>query len=242
MKTSSLSSLSAIGLAVCFCGLSAAQAQPPVSDDAARAIQGRREAQRRLMLARMPIPEAARLHGGDYVVEQTVFEELVARNLVSLAADSELVVVGRVAGGVSFLSPDERMISTTYQVQVVEAPKDAFVNFGSATGQVISVIMPGGKITVGDGITAEMRYRNRKPLAVGDTCAFFLQRVEKAWPASQMSDRTRSAYVPRLGSQGVFRLTADGVKPEGSSVSPLFIAFATTPNTEFVGRVRAAAK
>ena len=134
------------------------------------------------------------------------------------------------------------MISTISQVQVDEAPKDALVNFGSAAGQVISVIMPGGKITVGDGITAEMRYRNKKPLAVGDRCVFFLQRVEKAWPASPISDRVRAAYVPRLGSQGVFRLTADGVKPEGSRVSPLFIAFANTPNTEFVGRVRAAVK
>jgi hypothetical protein len=166
----------------------------------------------------------------------------VARNLASLAAESELVVVGSVAGGVSFLSPDERMISTAYQVKVVEAPKGAFVNFGSVTGQVITVILPGGKFALGDGVTAELRVKSQTRLAAGDTCVFFLEPVEKAWPPSLITDRARSGYVPRLGAQGVFRLTPEGVKPEGSQGSPLYIAFANTPSSEFVGRVRAAVR
>ena len=49
--------------------------------------------QRSERTARSVSDEAARLHGGDYVVEQTIFEELVPRNLASLVHDSELVVV-----------------------------------------------------------------------------------------------------------------------------------------------------
>lgn len=224
---------------LCLLTLPNVYAQPPVSEDAARAIRQKREAQRRMLLARMPIPDAARLAGGDYVVEQTIFEELVPRNLASLASESDIVVVGRVAGSVAFLSADERMISTAYQVRVEEAPKDALINFGSATGQLVTVIMPGGKVEIGNGITAEVRLRGKPGLNAGDTCVFFLQRVEKAWPASMISARTRAAYVPRLGAQGVFQLTADGVKPHGQQ-SPLVLAFAHTPNGDFLSRVRAA--
>jgi hypothetical protein len=196
-----------------------------------------------MQLARMRIPDAAQYVKGEYILELAPSDELVAKNLVSLSKDSGLIVVARLREGESFLTKDGMSISTAYQADVSDVIKGqsnpaTVKNVTLKNPWTIKIILPGGKIQLGSGKSAEVRIRDRKPVAKGETYVFFLQHVEQVWPASLIDHSVTSGYVPRLGWQGIFQLTGRGVKPRGREISPVPKEYANTPNKEFIQLIR----
>jgi hypothetical protein len=185
----------------------------------------------------IPIPDAALGVSGDYVRELAPAEEFVARNLETLAKYSDLIVVAKVQDAKSYLSKDKLSIATIYQAGVQDYLKQpASISSASWT---IDVVLPGGKVVLPSGRSAEFRIKDRQPLTSGAEYLFFLQRANEADHALPAESSAGARYVPRLGVQGVFQITDAGLmKPGGEDISPELRKYDAMPRIEFVRKIQ----
>lgn len=185
----------------------------------------------------MPIPDAALRVSGDYVRELAPAEEFVARNLETLAKYSDLIVVAKIRDAKSYLSKDNLSIATVYQADVRDYLKHpASISSASWT---IDIVLPGGKVILPSGRSAEFRIKDRQSLISGAEYLFFLQRANEADHALPAQSSAAARYVPRLGVQGIFQITDAGlVKPGGEDINPELKKYNETPRVEFVRKVQ----
>lgn len=182
------------------------QGQPPT----------RIEQQRKAELAKLPLPEAARLAGGVYTRELTTHRWAVASSLEVLAAASELVVVGEVLNQAPVLSADRSYLLTVFTLRALEVVKGKV-----APGSIIRATIPGGRMVFDDGAVAETRVPGLEPPSAGVRCVLFLERIEKTTPAEALPASAGGSYVPVLGPQGIFHLTSSGLRAQGRDTDPL---------------------
>jgi hypothetical protein len=134
----------------------------------------------------------------------------MAPSLRALGQVSQLVIVAEPFTGRPILSQDQSYISTIWTVRIVETIKGS-----DRAGSLVRIIVPGGRMTFADGSTAEIRTPGLDPLVPGGRVVFFLEAIESFMPKDLITAETRGSYVPKLGPQGVIRLGADGVHPQG---------------------------
>lgn len=198
-------------------------------------------AQNVIDLGPTPIPDAARHFNGNYVMELSPADEFVARSLRGLVKDTGLIVIARLLQATPHLSKDKLTIATVYQAKVLEFIKGP-KQFPSKPW-LINIIVPGGKIQLPDGRSAEVRIREQKPLATGAKYVFFLQDANEADPALPAEPAPGAKYVPRLGAQGVFEVSElDVMKPRGDEISPALREFRDIPSRQFVSKIQDALK
>ena len=119
-------------------------------------------------------------------------------SLEGLVHSSNAVFVGTVQDSRSELEQHGRYIHTRYSVEIEQILKGSL-----QPGQVVSFLLPGGKVTFDDGTVAEVRKEGEPPLLKDHRYALFTL------------DSTEEAGLRPVGAdEGVFELISDG------SVSP----------------------
>lgn len=183
-----------------------------------------------------PIPDAALRVTGDYLRELAPAEEFIA-SLQTLAKYSDLIVVAKVQAATSYLSKDHLSIATIYQAGIRDYLKQP--SSTSSAPLAIDVVLPGGKVILPSGRSAEFRIKDRQPLISGAEYLFFLQRADEADHALPAHSSAAVRYVPRLGVQGIFQITDAGfVKPGGEDINPELRQYDQTPRIEFVKKIQ----
>lgn len=130
--------------------------------------------------------------------------------LKSLARDSDLIVVGTPIENVCDLSNDGKAIRTYYKVRV----EDSFRG-GHKSGELITVVLPGGMYTWPDGATVKISTPRFKRMVNGNRYLLYLA-------GRQNKKRDAPDYFATGGSQGLFELKNDGsVQPHAYSEHPL---------------------
>jgi len=105
---------------------------------------------------------------------------------------SSVVIVGDAQTNACRLSADGKSISINYEVEVREALKGNY-----KAGDVITVSLPGGRVSFEDGTTAEVRTSWFKKMENGKSYVLFL------------SAGTQGGFVATGGAQGVYGLSED---------------------------------
>lgn len=117
-----------------------------------------------------------------------------ASSLQDLVHGSREVFVGTVRDGRSELEHHGRYIRTRYSVEVEQILKGSLL-----PGQVVSFLLPGGKVTFDDGTVAEVRKEKEPPLLKDHRYVLFtLDSAEEAGLRSAWAD------------EGVFELLSNG--------------------------------
>jgi hypothetical protein len=128
-------------------------------------------------------------------------------------------------------------IATVYQADVLEFIKGP--DPLPSKPWLIDIVVPGGKVQLPDGRSAEVRIREQKPLVTGEKYVIFLQRANDSDSALPALATLGAKYVPRLGAQGVFEVNGlDAVKPLGDEISPALRKFRDVPSREFVRNIK----
>jgi hypothetical protein len=165
---------------------------------------------------------------GNYVTGGDADAGVYARDLLHLAEDSDVIVLGKVIAKSRARLLLPRAIMTDYTVEIVEWFHGPLVN-----GQQVVVTMPGGFVRFANGTTAEWREGRNRFFAINDEFVLYL---------GQISLNNSTFYVPNLGTQGVFGFGADGkVMPHAPTVYPLYKAHANMERVSFLNAVRATA-
>lgn len=112
-----------------------------------------------------------------------------------LAAQSRVVAIGEPLENVSRTSPDGYHATTNYSVRLIEVLKGNLL-----PGTTISVIMPGGWVTEGDGVILDARAIRVRKMVNGKRYVLFLKN----------SAGQGNFFTPIRGSQGLFELPGIG--------------------------------
>jgi hypothetical protein len=208
------------------------------STEAREARLAREAARARLELARSStLPEAARASGGTYRVEQDWNSWQIASGLQSLFESSDVVIVGKLEGSQSNLSPDQRAVSTMLSLRASEVLKgDVRLN------QALLVWTPGGSVTLADGTVVEVRIKDWEPLTTGQRCVLFLSAMEPSAQAAVVGSVPGMVLAPTLGRQGVFVIAGDRVSVRGRSVDIVQQQYSQSDVGKFMRELRALKK
>lgn len=144
--------------------------------------------------------EAARLKG--HYVGRVNASQWLKYDLETLTKNSMGVIVGTPVAADSQLSPSGYLITTTYQMKVQQTLKGSL-----PLGDIINVVLPGGKVVFEDGTSAELKTPDLEQMENSKTYVLFL-RQQKDVPGG---------FSLTGGGQGLFELPKDktGVKPHG---------------------------
>jgi hypothetical protein len=199
-----------------------AQAQPQQrgrADDDSRVVEALRHGGLR----------AAAAVRGSYVQVLSGSLDNEPSQMTSLTNDSELVVVGQVLNHRFWLDAPGRTVLTNYEVSVERVFKGT-----APLGGLITVTMPGGRVSFPDGTWAETRVGGAPPLVNGNRCLFFLAPTRYKLTSAQRAEAhdggRRSAnsagrggvnYSPVRSVFGYYPLRPDGVWPVSRLKSPL---------------------
>jgi hypothetical protein len=127
---------------------------------------------------------------GNYVEMKPPKKAKGFANLAELAAASTVVAVGVPQGNTCKVSPDGRSATIDYNVQVEYLYKGKFKQ-----GDIITVRVPGGRVSFDDGTTAEVRTPWFKKMQAGQAYALFLT-----------PDIDSQAFVTTGEAQGLFEI------------------------------------
>jgi hypothetical protein len=149
--------------------------------------------------------------------------------LEMIIKNSELVVVGTPLTNVCKVDSEGDGITTDYQVSVNEAIKGDV-----ASGNLITVSIPGGRVEFPDGTSAEIRVQDFRKMENGKTYVLFLRHGQ---PGSEK-------FITTGAAQGLFEVPNDGsgVKPHGSPIHSLCKENQDKPVAAFLQELRAFAK
>jgi len=136
-----------------------------------------------------PLKERAR-QAGHYVSIGHPTGAATFRNLVGLAQGSSAVVIGIPQDNACNLSADGKSITIDYRVRVEYVYKGALKE-----GNIITVSVPGGRVSFADGSTAEIKTPWFKKMQAGQAYALFLT------PGAN-----QGSYVTTGQAQGVFEI------------------------------------
>ena len=136
-----------------------------------------------------PLKEKAR-EAGSYVKDRAPKKIGAFSDLAGLTRDSSAVVVGVPGDNVSVLSADGKGITIDYKVSVQYVYKSDLNE-----GDVITVSVPGGRVSFDDGSTAEVRTPWFKKMMTGKTYVLFLSPTERP-----------GVFVTTGEAQGVFEI------------------------------------
>jgi hypothetical protein len=169
--------------------------------------------------------ELAKLKGGRFVTTEASLDGFIDfPDLKSIARASKIVVVGTARENVSKLSQHGRSISTVYEFQVEDSVKGKY-----HVGDVLSVALPGGRVTFEDGTVAQVNVAGLRKLLNGNRYLLFLV------PRPEEND----LYVLTGGSRGLFELQPDGsVEPGALRGRHALSVFSGSKEREFVATVR----
>jgi hypothetical protein len=85
-------------------------------------------------------------------------------------------------------------------------------------GGLVKVVIPGGKITFPDGASAETTTAHLEPLKPGSRYVLFLAPIDRSGQSADIAAEERGGYILKLGSQGIFELSPNGVKAHGREI------------------------
>jgi hypothetical protein len=147
--------------------------------------------------------DAALANGGHFEMQEIPrVHGIGARDLDTLGAASDLVVVGVPTQATVQVAPDGRMISTYYEVAILDALK------GLPSGLVL-VKVPGGSVTCSDGSVIEVVTPDFE-IRTGRKYAFFLQPA-RTGIGTNPADHERDVHVLTWSSQGSFDVSSGRV-------------------------------
>jgi hypothetical protein len=153
------------------------------------------------------VHEAAKISGGNFFLSDPFVPGFQSfTTLESLAASSDIAVIGIPVSSECRLSDNGRLIVTAYKFRIQDAVQ----------GQVqpedtITVNLPGGKFAFDDGVTAEIEVPNFRRMSSGHRYLIYL------WASSS----EKGVYSPTGGPNGMFELKADGkILPHGIPLGP----------------------
>lgn len=157
--------------------------------------------------AGLTLHERAKGAGGRVAVLLEPERQSFAHDLEKLVRRSAAVVVGRPLSNRGTLSADGKSVTQDYRVKVQGVIK------GNVTGgSTITISLPGGGYRFGDGALVSVRAKDYRQAENGKVYVFFL-------------DAKESGYKLAGGTQGLFRLAADGkIEPASSSPADLLAA------------------
>jgi len=147
-------------------------------------------------------------------------------DLVALARESEIIVTGSVESEINqLLPPKEKLVVTDSTVRVEEVLKGKMER-----SQTILVRGPGGRVDFDDGTFADVRMPDfwRNP-QLGKSYVFFLDKRGLAY------------FVLHGGPQGLFEITAKGIKPQVRSTDRLMNTYDGKDIPAFLQEIRQAA-
>lgn len=158
-------------------------------------------------LRRGGLREAAKIKG-HYVAEFDPHWDFGLIDVEMLAKNSAAVVLGvptKIIGG--RLTSSGQRIVTDYEFKVKEVFKGSV-----SKGDAVTVSLPGGSVTFGDGTTAELKPREFEPMKLGVTYTLFLSE----------SDNNSGVYDLSGGPQGLVEIVDDTkVKSHGRPTDPI---------------------
>lgn len=217
-----------VALFVAFSSVGSVQAQalrePSTPDEVQRA---------RRALEERGVRGAAALYG-KYVQEEPVAPQGVAANVRVLAAQSDVVVAGRVLTAVSTVTADGKGICTEYRVAIERLFKGPN---GLVKGTILDVSLPGGDVTFSDGSSAKGVTRDLRQMESDKTYLLFLTQTREGAPeAVAAAIGPFGRYRLTMGGQGAYELntpSANGaVMPLGNSETPVAYELYTLKTSE----------
>jgi hypothetical protein len=141
------------------------------------------------------LQDAAREARGHYVGTGGGSSFFEYPTLHDLAKHSHTIVTGTAITNVCQLSADGRDVYTAYSFRVDEKIKGS----GIHPGDMITVDLPGGRVSFPDGSTAQINTPQFPRMVNGNRYVLFLQERGKS-----------ASFTPVGGPQGVFELRTDG--------------------------------
>jgi hypothetical protein len=157
-------------------------------------------ARRRPLGARPPVMPAAqsqdlrslkeKARGADYAEDRAPKKIAAFSDLAALAQNSSAVIVGVPQDNVSVLSSDGKSATIDYKVSVAYAYKSKL-----KAGDVVTVSLPGGRVSLDGGAVVEVRTPWLKKMMTGKTYVLFLSPGE-----------TAGHFVVTGESQGIFEI------------------------------------
>ncbi len=151
------------------------------------------------------IPAAANAAGRFEGTEFGDPDEAVS-SVRDLTAYSDLVIVGTVGAGKSFLSDDQKHINTVYEITTTRLFFDRFGQF--RTGQVVRVNLRGGQVSFPNGTSATTRVVGFDGIKAGGTYVLFLHRIDDPKIAAAAGEL--GTYRLSWGSQAVYEVYDKG--------------------------------
>lgn len=136
--------------------------------------------------------KAKNTEGGHFLGYATPGKDVRFRNIAEVAQTSSAVIIGTPEENRCRLSEDETTVTINYEVSVQQVIKGDL-----QPGSLLTVKLPGGKVTFPDGTSAEVRAPWFKWMENRKTYVLFL---------STEADGT--SYVTTGGPQGVFEIPA----------------------------------
>ena len=127
---------------------------------------------------------------GQYVADKSPTKVNAYSDLKGLAKDSSAVIIGIPQDNVSTLSADGKSITLDYKVKVMYVYKGALQE-----GNIITVSLPGGRVSFEDGSMAEIRSPWFKKMMGGKAYALFLTPAPRA-----------GAYATTGEAEGLFEV------------------------------------
>src|ERR1051326_844018 len=179
-------------------------------------------------LRRGGLREAAKLKG-HYVQDFDPNWDFGRFDIEKLTKNSTIVVVGVPTQKVgSHLTRSGQSIVTEYEVVVKEAIKGAV-----SQGSTINVLLPGGRVEVEDGTSAELRTPTFEHMKVNSTYTLFLSE----------SENDQGAYVLTGGPQGLVEIVNERtIKSHGRETDPVSAQVKDKSKESFLEEVRDSAE
>jgi len=177
-------------------------------------------------LRRGGLKEAAKLKGHYVGIERT--SDWGKYSLESLAQASSIIVVGTpILSSAKVVGVDNDRIVSEQLVRVDQVLKGNLHENG-----LVTVAIPGGKVTFEDGTSAEIKTPDLGPIEqFGKYVLFF-----------KPSSDTANVYVLTGGGQGMFELSADSlIKPRGSKADTVQ-KYKNQKVSDFLEQIRKAVK
>jgi hypothetical protein len=204
----------------------------PDPDDVHSAPRNERERLRMVahLVQMHTLHDAALANGGHFEMEVNPHVDLGgARDLDTLGASSDLVVVGMPTHATVQVAPDGKRISTYYEVAILDALK------GPPSG-VVLVKVSGGSVTCSDGSVIEVVTPDFE-IRTGKRYAFFLQPAPTGI-GTNPADHERDVHVLTLSSQGIFEVSSGRVVSMARPNDAVRLLYEGFDSNAFVERAR----